>query len=235
MNARSPVLRQFAAFALGAAIFLACWSGLRALTGDETWSAAQKQWIFKGGLIVISLACWAIARRPWREMGWTRSFPVRGVWKWYVLAACGMGAASIAMILIGAKHPVAAQLSFDQIVLTVWILSSVSEEIFVRGLVQSLMRPPGSEHGDGAEVILSAVLFAAMHLPLVWSGAGTAGGLIIVAATLVVGVAAAQARRVTNAIRHPIGVHIVANMAAVPFGIIGFIIFRIAHGRFPTP
>ena len=36
-----------------------------------------------------------------------------------------------------ARHPVASQMGFLQIVLLIWLLSSFSEEVYVRGLVQS--------------------------------------------------------------------------------------------------
>ena len=42
--------------------------------------------------------------------------------------------------LLGVRHPLASQMSFLQIVLLIWLLSSFSEEVYVRGLVAVLGR-----------------------------------------------------------------------------------------------
>ncbi len=229
--------RIVAAVALGAVVFLACWVGMRFFAEAQEFGALARQWLFKPALIVISLAIWAAARRPFREMGFRRSHaPISGIRlrRWYVLSALGMGAASIVMILIGARHPILAELSFPQIIVTVWFLSSVAEEIFVRGLVQSWMRAPGAPADVGrAGVIASAVLFAAMHVPLMFTGSGVVGGGTIVAATLVVGYAAARARNETGSLLHPIGVHVFGNAMALPFGVIGMLLYKSIHGVLP--
>ncbi len=214
---------------IGVLVFGACFVGFRWLGDRFELGAFAKQWLFKPGLIVASLVVWLAARRPLSEMGFRRSTPLPGLWRWYGLGALGLGGSSIAMILLDARHPIVAQLTFPQIMVTVWLLSSVAEEIFVRGLVQSWMEPPPSR----AAIIASAGLFGAMHAPLMWSGAGVAGGAVIVAATLVVGFAAATVRSRTGSLKHAIGVHIVANVAALPFGVIGALTYRAIHGVMP--
>jgi membrane protease YdiL (CAAX protease family) len=154
------------------------------------------------------------------------------------MAALAMGLASIVMILTKSRHPIASQLSFLQIVGTVWLLSSISEEIFVRGLVQSWIAAPFEltprDRGYRCVILASAALFGGLHVSLIWKGAGPIGGCTIVAATFIVGWAAAEIRARTGSLPHAIGVHIVGNVAALPFGIIGVILYRIIYGVMPV-
>jgi membrane protease YdiL (CAAX protease family) len=128
-------------------------------------------------------------------------------------------------------------MSFLEIVVAIWLLSSIAEEIFVRGLIQSWITAPSSQQPAGnaqrVAVPVSAAFFAGMHVPLIWMGAGAVGGGIIVAATLVVGWAAAELRARTDSLAHAIGVHIFGNVAAVPFGILAVIAFRLTYGEMP--
>ena len=226
---------------------VAGWIGFRAIASITGWaveragggsmSAGVRQAVMKGVLVVVSLAVWSLVRRRrLSEMGWRRPDSI-GVWRLlsaYAVAAVSMGLASIAMILTDSHHPVVSGLSFFEVVLTIWIVSSIAEEIYVRGLVQSWI-------GDGdlsparqrAVILASAGLFAALHVPLMWKGAGPLGGGIIVAATFGLGWAAASVRARTHSLWHAIGVHIFGNMAALPFGIIAVVAYRLIHGHMP--
>lgn len=182
-------------------------------------------------MIVAAVGVWAATRRPWAEMGW-RASPVRkAYWKPVALACACMMLAAAVMILTGHRHPLAAGMTFPQIVVVIWLLSSVSEEIYVRGLVQSWCRAGAS---PGATVATSALLFAAMHVPIIWMGGGPVGGGIIVAATLGVGWACARLRERTGSLVLPIALHIAANVSAVPGGILGVIAYRLIHGQMPA-
>ena len=79
----------------------------------------------------------------------------------------------------------------------------------------------------------SALLFAAMHGPLMWSPAGVKGGLVIVLATLGVGFACAVLRARSTSLWPAIACHVIGNVAAVPGGILGVIIYRLVYGRLP--
>jgi hypothetical protein len=101
-------------------------------------SAVVSQIAMKGTLVLIALAAWKLMGRPFSQMGWrgapwrNRSYVV-----WFVLAAIAMMAASVTMIFLEVKHPIASQMNFLQIVVVIWLGSSFSEEVYVRGLVQS--------------------------------------------------------------------------------------------------
>jgi len=154
-----------------------------------------------------------------------------------VIAAASMMAASVAMILLGARHPVASQMGFLQIVVVIWLLSSFSEEVYVRGLVQSWVADgydtDGVRSAFEPSIVSSALVFAAMHGPLMWSPAGVKGGLVIVLATLGVGWACAGLRARSRSLLPAIACHVVGNVAGVPGGILGVILYRLVHGRLP--
>lgn len=228
-------LRSVVGVGLGLVIFFASAKIIRSL---DISGVVARQVALKGSLIIVSIVIWGLLRRNWAQMGWKCPKPGVKKLRWYIIGAVAMGAASVVMILTESKHPLVAEMSFPQIILTVWLLSSVSEEIFVRGLVQSWITDefvllPGTPDA-GIVVLASPLLFAAMHIPLLWSGAGAIGGGTIVAATFVLGWAAAEIRLRTDSLLHAIGVHIVGNIAAVPFGIIGVLVYRLIHGHVPV-
>jgi membrane protease YdiL (CAAX protease family) len=234
MRARRPIV----GFAAGLVIFLGVAAGLKALLAQaRADSAAVGQLALKSALIAVALGGWALTGLPFRAMGWRAPTWKGREWAGFVVAAAAMMAATVVMIFLGARHPVASQLSFAQIVGLIWILSSASEEIYVRGFVQSWIeegsgpRPGGGKSSPA--VVASAGLFAAMHAPLMWSPAGFAGGLTIVLAMLAVGWACAALRERTGSLWPAIACHIAANMAAIPGGIAAVILYRLILGRMP--
>ena len=234
MKTIQPIaIRTILGVVAGAGLFFGLGYGLKFAMGDRGPLAGQ--WALKGSLIVVSLILWALTRRPWSQMGWQRARRGGHKWLWYLIAAVAMGLATIAMILTGHRHPIAAQLTFPQIIVTVWLLSSISEEIFVRGLVQSWIAAPlePNQRTPRCVICASAALFGGLHVPLIWKGGGAVGGSVIVAATFVVGWAAAEIRARSGSLLHAIGVHIVGNAAALPFGIVGAIIYYVIHGHPP--
>lgn len=201
-----------------------------------------RQIALKLSMIVAAMLVWLGSRRPWAEMGWRRPQWRNKNWWWIGAACMSMAAASVFMILSDNRHPLLSQMNILQIIPVVWGLSSVSEEIFVRGAFQSWCDPnaaasepavAGKRLALTPPVVSSAMLFASMHVPLIWMGSGALGGSIIVAATLVVGWACAYLRASTGSLWIAIAVHIAGNVAAVPGGIVGAIAYRVIHGHFP--
>jgi membrane protease YdiL (CAAX protease family) len=128
-------------------------------------------------------------------------------------------------------------MGFLQIVLSVWLLSSFSEEVYVRGLVQSWVAkcpdPSGNNSASAPSIVSSALVFAGMHAPRIWSAAGVSGGLVIVLATLGAGWAGAVLRARSSSLWPAIACHIFANVMGVPGGILGIILYRVVYGRLP--
>ena len=154
-----------------------------------------------------------------------------------MIAMIAMMVASTVMIFAGLRHPLAAQMNFLQVVLVIWGLSSFSEEVYVRGLVQSWIadRDDGSGNHSFLEppVVASALLFAAMHVTLMWSPIGLKGGLVIVLATLCLGFGCALLRAQTKSLWPAIACHVLGNVAGVPGGILGTVLYRLIYGRLP--
>jgi membrane protease YdiL (CAAX protease family) len=81
--------------------------------------------------------------------------------------------------------------------------------------------------------VSSALLFAAMHVPLLWSPVGVKGGLVLVLTMLGVGFACAVVRARSRSIWPAIACHVIGNVAGLPGGILGAILYRLIYGRLP--
>ena len=236
---RNRWVRALVGFVWGLVLFLALAYSLRsAFASMGGVSAVVSQIALKGLMIFVALVGWIVLRRPFREMGW------RGIegWTlsdltWYAVSAIAMMAASFAMVFLEVRHPLAAQLSLPQVVVIVWLGSSLSEEIYVRGLVQSWMAGPENSSDVRSAVdpaiVSSALLFASMHVPLMWSPAGVNGGLPIVLATLFVGWGCAVLRARSRSLWPAIACHILGNVAGLPGGLIGILVYHLFYGHFP--
>ena len=137
-----------------------------------------------GGLVLVVAG---MRKGGLGEMGWGRP---RG-WVWgVVVIGCGFLGVCASVGLLGFEGggvPLMQGLSFLEIVVTVWLLSTVVEELFCRGLMQGWM---GGGEKDGGVwlnggVVGGAVLFGGMHLTLLMDGAdGVTVGVILVATTI---------------------------------------------------
>ena len=116
-------------------------------------------------------------------------------------------------------HPAVAGSSFLQIVITVWVIASTCEEVLHRGLIQSFLEPL---RGWGVTalgvrlslpVVTAAVLFGAIHIMLLTTGANGAfvGG--VVGAAVVLGLVAGYFREKTGSLLPAILVHVLFNVA----------------------
>jgi membrane protease YdiL (CAAX protease family) len=229
-------VRALLGFIWGLVLFFAiAWLLKLGLGSAVTESAVVSQIVLKTTLVVVALVAWKLTGRPFIQMGWRRAaWWQRSYLIWFAIAAASMMAGSVAMLFIGARHPVAVQMNFLQIVVVIWLLSSFSEEVYVRGLVQSWVEDGADIHSPVApSIVLSALLFAGMHAPLMWSRAGVRGGLVIVLSTLGVGWACAVLRARSRSLLPPIVCHVVGNIASVPGGILGVILYRVINGRLP--
>lgn len=226
--------RIAAAVVIGLAGFFAlAWairSGAERLGADRLAAHAA----LKLALIGISLAG-AAAIGGFGALGLRRgTTPRPPLRRWYLLAAAGMGSATVVMVFSGARHPMTVGLSLPQLVLSVWLLSSVAEELFVRGLLQGWMGGrDGARLGARPVVAASAAIFAAMHVPLIWSGSGWVGGGAVVCATFLVGWAAAELRGRSGSLLHPLLVHVFGNVSGVPFGALSVLLYRLIFGHLP--
>ena len=236
---QNPWLRELVGFVWGLLLFLGvAWSLRLGLGPPMSKSAVLSQVVLKTVLVLVALVGWKLLGWPFSEMGWRRAdWWNRSYLAWFALAAGAMMAGSVVMIFLELMHPVAAKMSFLQLVLVIWILSSVSEEIYVRGLVQSWIA--GHDDAKGLDspfepsIVSSALLFASMHVPLMWSPIGVKGGLTIVLATLGVGFACAALRKKSGSLWPAIACHVIGNVAGIPGGILGVILYYLVYGHRP--
>ena len=213
-------------FAAAWAMFLVASAAphLLGLAGLQPWLDSVpwlSHFIVKTVLLGLSLAAMARDGRGLREFGFRRSRPWRKRLLW---AGMGLGLLSSLLILLTPALGMAVMFegySFVALVLSVWIYSSVTEEIFTRGWYQ------GAVSGDAppsAVIASSAILFGSIHLSLLWVGADLWTVAIVVAATTLLGWAAATARHQSGSVLPAIVVHVLFNVG----GFIAGVFFAIA-------
>jgi membrane protease YdiL (CAAX protease family) len=117
----------------------------------------------------------------------------------------------------GVKYPIL------RLALSIWILASVSEEVFARGLFQGFLQPlslTGLKVGTkfiSLPVILSAVLFMLMHVFLIFEGLDVNLFYSILVSTFVLGIVAGYYREKTGSLIPAILAHMLANIFPTTF------------------
>jgi len=103
--------------------------------------------------------------------------------------------------------------SLIEMILTVWIWSSICEEVLVRGLMQSFIQNLKSKKflKLSLPVWISGLFFGAMHISLFFAGKGHWFVSFIVFNTTVIGLLTAYYREKTDSIISPIIIHFLAN------------------------
>jgi membrane protease YdiL (CAAX protease family) len=169
-------------------------------------------------MLVEALVLMLASRRPWPEFGFRRAEGRSGR---AILGAFALGAAATVCILalgLEGLQKVMKGYTFPQIVLCVWIWSSLVEEIFVRGWVQSTIARQGAS--PRLQVLLSAALFGSMHLGLLRVGVEAASVAAIVTSTFLLGLICATLRQRTNSLFPAIYAHIAFNVGGLFGGIV---------------
>jgi membrane protease YdiL (CAAX protease family) len=119
-----------------------------------------------------------------------------------------------------------AHKSMAEMILTVWIWSSICEEVLVRGLVQSFIRDTGARlFRLSLPVIISGLFFGSMHLMLFSAGMGLWFVCTIVFFTTAIGLLAASYREKSGSLVPAVWVHFVANI----IGSLPLIVMAILH------
>ncbi|MEO8898645.1 MAG: CPBP family intramembrane glutamic endopeptidase [Candidatus Dormibacter sp.] len=125
-------------------------------------------------------------------------------WPGVALGVCG-GAALVAVSLAGLPAITLGARATSQSLLW-WVplvsLVALSEELVLRGVLFSALR---ADHGDAVAVLLTAALFAVIHLPLYGVGA--------MPTDLCVGVFLGSLRVVSGGVSAPAVAHMVADLA----------------------
>lgn len=183
-----------------------------------------RQTFFKLYMLVFSIIIiWIVNKRSLKNYGFTSAKNIR--YSRMILITIGI---SILSFIVGniVFNGVLAHLfptgntksfsppnSIIEMILTVWIWSSICEEVLVRGLVQGFTNHLKSIKlfGLSISVIVSGLFFGAMHLSLLNAGMGLWFVCFIVFDTTVIGLLAAYYREKSDSLLPPIFIHFLAN------------------------
>jgi len=104
--------------------------------------------------------------------------------------------------------------SLIELIITIWIWSSISEEVLVRGLMQSFMNNLKSikVFRLSLPVIISGLFFGSMHLSNLFLGTNVWFVCFTVFLTSIVGILAAFYREKSESLIPPILIHMIANV-----------------------
>jgi membrane protease YdiL (CAAX protease family) len=234
-------------FAAGWAIFLVASASpyLLARVGLQAWLDSipwLSHFIVKTVLAGLAVAAMACEGRPPAAFGFRGASPWR---RRLLLAGLGSGVVASLLVLVTPARGMTglfAGFGLVALVLSIWIYSSVTEEIFTRGWYQSAVMPVGDvgdvgEVGAGsrsAAIASSAILFGSMHLSLLWMGADLWTVAIIVTVTGLLGWAAAVARHQSGSLIPAILVHVLFNVGGFIAGVIYAIVTIARTGNPPV-
>lgn len=147
---------------------------------------------------------------------------------WIVIVITGLAAGAITtFVMLLARtggHPLMKQLSLFEVVLTIWLLSSVSEEFYCRGLIQPWIDDGDDRWWTHPATLASALIFGAMHLTLLSDGADATFVGIIVLATTFLGFLCAVTRRASRSIWTPIATHVAFNVGGVAGAVVAVLV-----------
>ncbi len=175
-------------------------------------------------------------RRTWADYGFrgaARPVP------WWAVIGVGLllgGAATTMVLLTPAKGMTfLRQFGFVGMVLVIWLYSSLTEEIFVRGWFQTV-----ADAGQKVKllswtlsgaVLASALFFGSMHLTLLLKGGDVLTAVIIVSATTLLGLAAAIFRERYQGLLPAFVTHVAFNVGGMAAGIAVNIIALATTGK----
>lgn len=188
------------------------------------WEAGGTHVLTEILLLAISLATARLHPAGLSMLG--ARLPRGRAWPALILAGGILGGAtSCTMLACGAGgHPLMRQLTLPEIVLSVWLLSSIAEEFYCRGLIQPWIDDQQQRAWTHPATITSAVIFGCMHLSLYFAGADLATIAIIVTATTLLGYVCAVARRMTDSLYPSILTHIAFNVGGVVGAVVLFML-----------
>lgn len=232
-------------FALAWALFALATLSPRIVAGFGSGPALLEQpwfthFVGKSTLAILALAAMAAAGGPWRDWGFRA--PANPRWRFSALRGCLLGAAATILLIVSPAQGMTwiRDLGLPGIVLWIWLHSSFTEELFVRGWFQHFVRPASRrplEFGSWSlspEVVLSGVLFGSMHLTVLSWGADWWTVAIIVPATTLLGLCAAEDRARSGSLAPAVLSHVAFNLGGFLAGVAAAIAYVVATGQKPS-
>jgi membrane protease YdiL (CAAX protease family) len=189
--------------------------------------------VVKIALLAVSLAAMALSGFSLYDVGFRA--PARSIWGASIGLGLMLGAVGTLVVLVsglqGLRKAMKGQ-SFASIVVWVWIVSSVVEEVYCRGWFQTSTMPEVAQASFVA-LLPSAVLFGSMHLLLLSAGVDRASVAFVVASTTVLGLLCAWARVASDSLYPAIAAHVAFNVGGALGGIVYAIAYRGVTGKMP--
>lgn len=240
---RKPVPAFLIAWAVFGTATLAPWL-LRQLGLSETLDAHR--WlphaVVKTVLAVLAIGLAIAGGAPRATLGLVR--PADPRWRLVIGRGALLGALTTLLITVTPAQGltfILRDFGFAGMVLWVWIYSSLTEELFVRGWFQPFLEvddAPIVSRGRlslSARVLASGVLFGSLHLPLLAKGVDAWTVIIVVIATTLLGVCAALDRQRSGSLGPPLATHVAFNVGGVLAGIVIALLTLAVTGHLPTP
>lgn len=169
-------------------------------------------------LVLSLLLIMVLSKGKIATYGFTLPVHMRLLWIIIIGLLLGFVSTLFTIVLPSKGLTFVEDFSFLQTVILIWIYASIGEEILTRGLVQSYLFPL-SKSGFGVlgvfislPVLLSALFFGFMHLPLLTLGIDISTVSIVVVFACMVGIAAGYFREKTGSLIPAILVHMFANI-----------------------
>jgi membrane protease YdiL (CAAX protease family) len=151
----------------------------------------------------------------------------------------GIVATPLILVLGGGGNPLVRSLSIPQMILFVWISSSIIEEVFTRGFLQGHVSVLGGSYVKllffrvELPVLISALFFASMHFVLLLTGVDAITMLVIFLFTFSLGLLAGYLRAKTGSLIPAIVAHVLANIGGMIGGIVYSLINFMITGKLP--
>lgn len=235
---RSPIIAIILGFGL---FFLSSYLAkglMNFVPGEIIW---LEQVLMKAILIVVSFASIALLLKiPWSDAGFQK--PNQKLKKRpIILGGMLLGALATAFVFFSPAQgiPLVKSLNLLEFLLVIVIWSSLAEEIFIRGFIQSYLKPFEEQKvklfsfSCSVPVCISAFVFAGIHLSLLFAGIDYYTVCITVALTFLLGLLAGIYREKYESIVPALITHMSFNVGGIICGIIIAIMYKIITGELP--
>lgn len=190
-------------------------------------------------LLVAAFAILAMSLWPRSaNVDWALRRPDDVRWRGIVLKALALGATATVLVLAGGGRGLQSALGtagFLQVILVIWLLSSLSEELLTRGWLQGILHPwrDRTFASIGLPALVSGAVFGAMHLGLYLKGVDAVTGTVVVIYATILGIWAGVLRHRFRSLIPPLVAHVAFNAGGAIGGVTYAIAYRIATGHLP--